>query len=32
MERLMRRMDSELERTRLATAAGIPFLELEGAP
>lgn len=32
MERLMRRMDYELERTRLATAAGIPFPELEGAP
>lgn len=32
MEHIMRRMEYELERTRLATAAGVAIPELEGAP
>lgn len=32
MERLMRRGEYELERSRLAAAAGVPFSALEGAP
>jgi outer membrane protein TolC len=32
MERLMRRADYELERSRLAAAAGVPVSSLEGAP
>jgi hypothetical protein len=32
MERLMRRADYEIERARLAAAAGVAISDLEGAP